>query len=76
MRGYRAVVDDAPAAGGLGLHQLDCVVSAQERTGEVGVDRALPAGQGNLVNRAGRAEHASVVDKQVNPLPSLLDGTE
>jgi hypothetical protein len=41
----------------------------------VSTARCQPAG-GDLVNRARRTEHARVVNQQINPLPSLLDGIE
>jgi hypothetical protein len=76
MRGDRAVVDDPAATGTLFLHHLHSVPGAQERASEIDVDHLLPVRPGDLVDGARRAEHARVVDEQVEATPPPPDRLE
>ena len=51
MRRDRAVVDDAAAARGLGLHDPERLLRAEERAGEVDVDDGLPLLEGQILDR-------------------------
>ena len=65
VRRDRAVVDDAPAARALALHQPERLLGAEERAGQVDVHHLLPLLGGQIFQRnAGRA-----------PMPALLNST-
>ena len=67
----RAVVDDPSAGWVLRLHQPDGGAGAEEHPGEVDLDGGPPVGDGDVVDLAGRAERAGVVDQQVQPAPGV-----
>ena len=69
----RAVVDDAPAARLLVLHDLHGFLGAQERAGEVGRHHAEPGLVGQLLQRHRRRAAAGIVEHQVEPAPGRLD---
>jgi hypothetical protein len=52
------------------------LLRAEERTGEVDVDHALPVGQLEFLEGHGRSVPAGVVDQEVEPAVGLADGGE
>ena len=76
VRGDRAVVDDAPAARRLVLHQPEGFLRAQERAGQVDVDDALPLLERQVLERDAGRVLAGVVEEHVEPAELLLRGRE
>src|SRR5262245_46074323 len=72
MRRYGAVVDDAPAARVLALHDLEGFLRAEEGAGEVRVDHRLPLLERQVLERHGGRADASVVEEEVEPAERVL----
>ena len=76
VRGDRAVVDDAPAARILRLHDPDGLLRAEEQAGQVDVDDVLPLLEGHVLDRdAGRVD-AGVVEQEVAAAELGANGRE
>ena len=72
VRRNRAVVDDAPAHRLLVLHQLERLLGAEKRAGEIDVDDVLPLFVGKLVQVDRRRADAGIVEQQVEVTKSRL----
>src|SRR4029077_19626824 len=67
-----AVVDDAPAARGVLLHEAKRLLRAEERAGEVDVDDATPLLDGQVLQGNGRSAGAGVVEQQIESAEGFL----
>ena len=73
VRGDGAVVDDAAAAGILGLHQPDGLLRAEKRAGEVDQDDGIPLLERQVLHRNTGGVDAGVVEQQIEPAELLAD---
>ena len=62
-----------PPRGDLILHDAEGFLRAQERAGEVGVDRGLPFVERQIFERHRGCADAGVVEQQIEPAECLLD---
>ncbi len=65
VRGNRAIIDDAPAARRLGLHDLDGFLRAQKCAGEIDAHHSVPLLVAEIFHGYGGRAHARVVEEHV-----------
>jgi hypothetical protein len=70
--GDRAVIDDAPAARVLVLHDAEGGLGAEKHAGEIDVDDLLPFFKRQVFERNGRRAHAGVVEENVEAAERVL----
>ena len=65
MGRHRAVVDDSPASGRLGLHDAHHLAGHEEGPCEVGIDNDLPLNDPEFLERDSPGTDAGMVEQQI-----------
>src|SRR5713226_1865389 len=73
MGGYGAIVDDPSTARHLALHELDRLLGAEKRAGEVGADDRAPLFIREVFKRHWWSAQARIVEEELQP-SELLGG--
>ena len=72
VRPSRTVVDDAPALRVLILHDLECLLRAEKRTGNVGINHGPPVPKLQVLQQHTLAAKAGVIEQQVEATERLF----